>query len=210
MVHDNAWYRKSPFCSPRFWYPSWRLAPCQRLSLFSVTKLEVLINFTPTGEFAVENITISDYGISYISRIASHDGDVTIVQGTIPYLAPEIRLLRKTQATTESDMWSIGCIGYEMCIGLRLSAGHGEEIDRYVEGGGLDLSRIPARFGPNVRNIISTCLSRDPAKRFDARSLRDLLGGLVFMANSGQVNRQGHVHQMWPPTHCNPFPQSIG
>ena len=94
--------------------------------------MEVLINFTPTNEFTVENVNVSDYGISYISRIAANNGDVTIVQGTVPYLAPEIRLLQKTQATTASDIWSVGCIGYEMCIGLRLSAGHGEEIDRYV------------------------------------------------------------------------------
>lgn len=166
--------------------------------------MKVLINFTPASEFAVENITISDYGISYISRIAADNGDVTIVQGTIPYLAPEIRLGQRTEATTASDIWSVGCIGYEMCIGLRLSAGHGDEIDRYVHGGDLDLSRIPPRFGPNVCNIITTCLARDPDERFDAKRLRDLLNGLVFMSNSGQVNRQGHVHQIWPPLHCNP------
>jgi hypothetical protein len=80
------------------------------LKKVSQTKVEVLINFTSTNEFAAERITISDYGISCISRIATDYGGVEIVQGMIPYLAPEIRLLQRTQATTASDMCVSGSV----------------------------------------------------------------------------------------------------
>lgn len=133
-------------------------------------------------------------------------GNVKIVQGMLPYLAPEIRFMPETQATIASDMWSVGCIGYEMCIGLRLSEGHVREIENHVHGDGLDLSRIPARFGSNVRKVISLCLARDPNTRIDASSLQGILRGLISNSNSGHSTQQGHVHQAWPPAPYN-FPK---
>jgi serine/threonine protein kinase len=155
----------------------------------------VLINFDSASQYSVDKITISDFGISRTSRIATDYGGAITVQGMLPYLAPEIRLLNTTQATKASDIWSVGCIAYEMCIGLRLSEGHVWEIDNYIHGRDLDLSRIPSRFGSYVRNVISVCLAKDPTRRIDTDSLQNLLSELV--------TRGGHVHQTWPPTTCD-------
>ena len=89
----------------------------------------VLVNRTTEFHFVPENIQISDFGIPYCSRIPV--GNMSIdVPGTYPYLAPEIRD-NGIGSSKESDMWAVGCIGYELCTGKKL-AEHGDAFEDYI------------------------------------------------------------------------------
>lgn len=78
--------------------------------------------------------------------------------------------------TTESDLWAVGCIGYELCIAQQLSVSNNRDvIDNVAWGGTLDLSHLDARFGDHVKYIIENCLKPDPAERWTAAGLRTYL-----------------------------------
>lgn len=101
--------------------------------------------------------------------------------GTYRYLAPEVRSNGEASITTMSDVWAVGCIGYEICLGKKL-VDNGELLDNYIlkgdnDPGTLDklISSIPERFGEDVRTIIRECLRWTPQRRCPANLLRDHL-----------------------------------
>ena len=83
--------------------------------------------------------------------------------GTLPYIAPEILIFGESSVTSASDVWAVGCIGFELCTGKTLSHTRGAQTtDAYLENGLVqyvrDLSEIPPRFSGLVRSIIGRCL----------------------------------------------------
>lgn len=97
-----------------------------------------------------------------------------MIPGTLSYLSPE--RLSNGLAIPASDVWSIGCIGYEMCIAQQLShANNREAINNVINGETLDLSHLDQRFGDQVKYIIEKCLERDPNERWTATDMRDYL-----------------------------------
>jgi serine/threonine protein kinase len=138
------------------------------------------VDLGPNNQFDSRGIHITDFGIQYLSRVqlpatpGSLPGTGSF-PGTLSYWAPEIRLLYNTQATAQSDIWALGCIGYEMCVGQKLSqSNYRLAIDNFIRGGLLDLSAIDQlRFRPQVISIIQQCLQMDPLHRCSAVQLRD-------------------------------------
>jgi eukaryotic-like serine/threonine-protein kinase len=104
-----------------------------------------------------------------MSRVGNAGGLIT---GTLSYLAPE--RLRNEPATSQSDIWALGCMAYEMCIAQQLSHNR-QVIYDYISGGSLNLSQIDQSFGTPVRDIIEKCLERDPEKRCTALDLRNYI-----------------------------------
>ena len=146
----------------------------------------------PNNQFDWRGIHITDFGIQYLSRIPLHAEPGCLpttgsVPGTYSYWPPEIQFMTQCLATTQSDMWALGCIGYEMCMGQKLSHYNNRlAIDNYSRGGLLDLSVIdPVRFTPDVKTIIQQCLQRDPTHRCTAIQLRDYIQQLLQPAAVG-------------------------
>ena len=103
------------------------------------------------------------------------------VPGTYRYIAPEVRLNGETSITKMSDIWAVGCIGYELCLGKKL-ADNGELLEEHINKGDINrgtldtlIANIPERFGENVRTIIRECLQWTPQRRCPADLLRDHL-----------------------------------
>ena len=133
----------------------------------------VLVDLDEDKAFIWQGIYVSDFGVQYMSRVGNG-----LVAGTLSYLAPE-RLRSESQPTPQSDMWALGCIGYEMCIAQQLSHRHNREpINTYISGGSLDLSQIDSRFSDQVKYIIEQCLQREPNDRCTALQLRDHIHNL--------------------------------
>src|SRR4030095_13862745 len=83
--------------------------------------------------------------------------------GTLAYLAPE--LLRGSAPNKRSDVWALGVLLYEMAAGrLPFHGATPFELTAAI------LERTPpplsARLAMPLRAVISRCLARDPAQRY--------------------------------------------
>ncbi len=84
--------------------------------------------------------------------------------GTPPYMSPE--QLEGHQADPRTDIWSLGCLLYEMLVGRtpfgRTTAW--QTVAAILEQE-PDLDRLPAGTPPRIRLLVERCLRKDPRRR---------------------------------------------
>jgi eukaryotic-like serine/threonine-protein kinase len=98
---------------------------------------------------ATSGVKVLDFGLAR----SGQDETLTasrMVMGTPAYMAPEQR--EGKAADARSDIYSFGCVLYEMLTGARLSSGR---------------RRIASR---KLERIVSRCLEEDPARRWQSAS----------------------------------------
>ncbi|MFY9550493.1 MAG: protein kinase [Thermoanaerobaculia bacterium] len=86
------------------------------------------------------------------------------ILGTPAYMSPEQARGRAVDKRT--DLWSFGCLVYEMLSGQR--AFEGETIPDYLAAilhEEPDWKRLPSATPPSVRRILRRCLEKDPEQR---------------------------------------------
>ena len=125
------------------------------------------IMVTPAGR-----IKIIDFGIAKImqeerskenSGKCSSTQEIGWVAGTLPYMAPEI--LHGDAPTTQSGVWSLGVIMFEMLTGELPFAGRTPfELGMQIMMG--KPNPPPAEIPGGLRAIIQRCLIRDRAFRY--------------------------------------------
>ncbi len=83
--------------------------------------------------------------------------------GTLAYMAPEV--LNGQEATTRSDIWSLGVLVYEMASGTPPFIGttQTEVVSAIVKESPAPL---PAKVSPGLRNVIQHCLTKEPGRRY--------------------------------------------
>jgi serine/threonine protein kinase len=91
--------------------------------------------------------------------------------GTPYYMSPEI--VSDMSYTHKSDIWSLGCIIYELC---QLSPPFNAKtqwslIDKIKQGA---YQPIPKQYSPELRAVIEMCLQVDPRQRPDTAELLDM------------------------------------
>src|SRR5215831_10912461 len=94
-------------------------------------------------------IKVLDFGLARSGQDETITGS-HMIMGTPAYMAPEQR--QGKTADARSDIYSFGCVLYEMLTGARLSSGR---------------RRIPSR---KMERIVSRCLEEDPARRWQSAS----------------------------------------
>src|ERR1700678_1702160 len=122
------------------------------------------------------NILVSRAGIKLLDfGLAKHDGplketDETLtlaitgegeIVGTLQYMSPE--QLQGKQADARSDLFSFGCVLYEMLTGRRPFEGANAAT---VIAAILDKDPAPMAVPPALERVVRTCLSKDPGQRF--------------------------------------------
>jgi serine/threonine protein kinase/Tfp pilus assembly protein PilF len=139
----------------------------------------------PDNIFITTNnvVKILDFGLArqdsvmtaggHISRIATilQDTSPGTLLGTIPYMSPE--QVRGKPTDLRSDIFSFGCVLYEMLVGCRAfySTSAVDTIAAILKDPAPDLSKlkIPAK----LEAVIRKCLEKEPERRF--QSVQELL-----------------------------------
>ena len=91
----------------------------------------------------------------------SHPG---LILGTAAYMSPE--QARGQAADKRSDIWSFGCVLYEMLTGKRAFSGSDTtEILAAILKNEPDWTVLPEDVAPPIRRLLRACLEKDAARR---------------------------------------------
>lgn len=111
-------------------------------------------------------VKIGDFGIS---KWLSHTLDLaTTAIGTPHYLSPEI--CRRQPYSHKSDMWSLGCVLYELCsLQLAFPAPDFVSLVASIVRGGV--RALPKHFSPKLTDLVQVLLRPVPDRRPSAETL---------------------------------------
>ncbi len=113
--------------------------------------------------------------------------------GTFQYMAPEV--LQGKEADTRSDIFSLGCVLYEMVSGRRAFDGKSQlsVLTGILEKDPDPVSRVQKTSPPALDHVVKTCLEKNPEERF--QNANDVKVQLKWIAADG------------PPAGITPSPQ---
>jgi eukaryotic-like serine/threonine-protein kinase len=141
---------------------------------------------------ADERIKILDFGLAKILNEKLADDAVETqatnltktgtILGTAPYMSPE--QLRGEDVDARSDIFSFGCILYEMLTGKRPFAGrtYADMAGAILHSDPADLADAGIRVPLDLDRLIRRCLEKNPEARF--QSARDLAFALRGIGTS--------------------------
>jgi eukaryotic-like serine/threonine-protein kinase len=126
------------------------------------------ILLTPEG-----HLKILDFGLakSVSAPVLSADALSTLSEmqavGTYPYMSPEQLTNKKLDART--DIWSTGCVLYEMATGRRPFTGEGATLtDEILHDTPAPATQANRKLSPSFGAIVHKCLEKDAALRYQS------------------------------------------
>ncbi len=131
-------------------------------------------------------LKILDFGLARTSRSEAGTAETEVdtvsatepgtVLGTVGYMSPE--QIRGLPAESTSDIFSFGCVLYEMVAGKRPFGGATapEAMAAILRDGAPALSEPPRVVPDELDRLVAHCLEKNPEQRF--QSARDLLYAL--------------------------------
>jgi Tol biopolymer transport system component/predicted Ser/Thr protein kinase len=142
-----------------------------------------------------QGIKLLDFGLAKRSG-PLHENDATLTAaltgkgelvGTLQYMSPE--QLQGKEADARSDLFSFGCVLYEMLTGKRAFEGQSAAS---VIAAILEREPAPLNISPPLQHVVKTCLAKDPDQRFqNAIDLKRNLAWALEQPSTAKVNRQG-------------------
>jgi len=140
-------------------------------------------------------LKILDFGLAQIATPPS-SGDETAtltssgpsVMGTIGYMSPE--QVRGEKAEAASDIFSLGCVLYEMVTGRRAFMGKSatDTMAAILRDEAPAVADSGKPSSPDLDRLIERCLAKNPAQRF--HSARDLAFALRSLSSSQTVGQK--------------------
>src|SRR5262249_40031839 len=96
--------------------------------------------------------------------------DSGVVLGTVGYMAPE--QVRGQVADHRADIFSFGCVLYEMLTGRRPFWGESavEVMNAILKEEPEELTETNTRISPALERIVRRCLEKKPERRFQSTS----------------------------------------
>lgn len=132
--------------------------------------------------FSGERARLSDFGIARALEQAIGDGTTTttgLVRGTPAYMSPE-QASADRECDGRSDVYSLGCVLYEMIAGMPAFMGPTAEaiIAQRFSHPPRDLTAYRPSVSPRIEAAIAMALELTPADRLTAAEFADVLTAL--------------------------------
>jgi len=165
------------------------------------------IKVTPEG-----SVKVLDFGLAHVlttdSTVDPAQSPTTLaltregsIMGTAAYMSPEQARGRPTNKRT--DIWSFGCVLYEMLTGHQAFSGDtASDIIAAVLKTETLWTRLPPETPLGIRVLLQRCLKKDPNNRLrdigDARlEIEETLTGSIYSANAA-VGTRASLRQWLP------------
>jgi serine/threonine protein kinase len=142
-------------------------------------------------------IKILDFGLARVTATAlvtdgatrtaiTEEGTIT---GTVPYMSPE--QVRGTAVDRRSDIFSFGCVFYEMLSGQQPFRRDTptDTMAAILKDEPSEISTVHGSFPPALERIVQHCLEADPDARF--QSAQDVAFALETLSQTSQPGTQG-------------------
>jgi Tol biopolymer transport system component/predicted Ser/Thr protein kinase len=144
-----------------------------------------------------QGIKLLDFGLAKqtfplketdVTRALTEQGQIL---GTLQYMSPE--QLQGKEVDARSDLFSFGCVLYEMLTGKRAFEGHsGASVIAAI----LEREPEPLEVARPLDRVVRRSLAKDPDQRF--QTARDLKAALAWaLEQSPQVNAPSQSRLVW-------------
>ena len=147
-----------------------------KLMDFGLAKPEMTIAPQAVGPFTPSTPTMNLASLTSAASPLTQKGSIV---GTFQYMAPE--LLQGAEADARSDLFSFGCVLYEMITGRRAFEGKSQlsVFTAILEKDPEPISASQPLAPPMLEQVVRACLAKDPAERF--QSAHDIAMGLRWV-----------------------------
>jgi TonB family protein len=149
-------------------------------------------------------VKVLDFGLARIldpKTATGHSDSIPsgyMVLGTLSYMPPE--QARGSHVDARADVWSWGCVLYEMLTGRRAFAGPTpSHVISQILSADVDWSRLPKATPPQVVALLRRCLTANPQDR-----LQDISAARIEL----EEVRYRKAHE--PAAHANWIPFLVG
>src|SRR5579862_1005867 len=136
-----------------------------KLMDFGLAKPEMSISSQAVGSFTPSTPTMNLASLTSASSPLTQKGSIV---GTFQYMAPE--LLSGSEADARSDIFSFGCVLYEMITGRRAFEGKSQlsVFSAILEKDPEPITSSQPLAPPLLDRVILGCLVKDPAERLQS------------------------------------------
>jgi len=150
-----------------------------KLMDFGLAKPEVAIASQAVGPFTPSTPTMNLASLTAAVSPLTQKGSIV---GTFQYMAPE--LLQGAEADARSDLFSFGCVLYEMVTGRRAFEGKSQlsVFTSILEKDPEPITVSQPLAPPALDRVVRACLAKDPADRF--QSAHDVAMDLRWVIDS--------------------------
>jgi predicted ATPase/C4-dicarboxylate-specific signal transduction histidine kinase len=141
---------------------------------------------------ATRKVWMTGFGNAAVSQVERREqASQHVITTSLSYLAPELCASGETVVDARSDLYSLGCIFYELVVGVPpivtddvMSAVHFHRATRPIP-----ISATRGDFPRLISNIIETLIAKDPDDRYF--SAGSLLGDLQRCVKGWREGREG-------------------
>ncbi len=150
-----------------------------KLMDFGLAKPEMTIAPQAVGPFTPSTPTVNLVSLTSASSPLTQKGSIV---GTFQYMAPEV--VQGAEADARSDLFSFGCVLYEMITGRRAFEGKSQlsVFTAILEKDPEPITASQPLAPPMLARVVRACLAKDPADRF--QSAHDIAMDLRWMMDS--------------------------
>jgi eukaryotic-like serine/threonine-protein kinase len=160
------------------------------------------------GDIKPANIYIGPHGPKVgdfgVARIMDEETGNTTIAATPTFAAPEV--LKGERATAASDVYSVGCVGFELLTGRPPFEGANswEIAAKHIDSTPPRLRKLRSDVPPGLDAAIVRAMDKNPKRRFgDAASFAAAIGVIADVAPSDATV------QVAPPAPAGPEPTQV-